>query len=51
MRSDGYSWHCQDGFTPGPAPMGLQPGWGLFAADYNNLPDDYPGPAPIHNGY
>jgi hypothetical protein len=52
--SDGYRWQCQDGyFAPIPAPgWGYQPGrTHVYGGDYNQIPDDYPGPAPVHNGY
>jgi hypothetical protein len=52
--TDGWGWQCQPGYPgagyPGygfaPAPM-MGPGWGYgFRGDYNQIPNDYPGPAP-----
>ncbi|HEX3885058.1 MAG TPA: hypothetical protein VHW66_20560 [Stellaceae bacterium] len=51
--SDGYRWHCQDGyFAPVPAPAwGYRQGWGHdYGGDYNQIPDDYPGPGPFKDG-
>jgi hypothetical protein len=50
--SDGYRWHCQD-FVPVPAPVwSYHSGWGEnYGGDYNQIPNDYPGPAPVKNGY
>ncbi|HEY1797835.1 MAG TPA: hypothetical protein VGG57_17110 [Stellaceae bacterium] len=46
--SDGWSWHCTD-FRPAPPPM-YQPGfYNNFYGDYNEIPNDYPGPSAVYN--
>jgi hypothetical protein len=52
--TDGWRWHCEPGY-PGfgyaPAPV-MGPSWGYgYSGDYNQIPNDYPGPAPVKNGY
>jgi hypothetical protein len=47
--SDGYNWHCQGGYF-GAVPAA--PVWGYsndFDGDYNQISNDYPGPAPVYN--
>jgi hypothetical protein len=47
--TDGYDWHCRD-FGPAPPPVwGYSPGPNNFGGDYNQIPNDYPGPAPVYN--
>lgn len=53
--TDGWSWHCAPGypgFGYGPAPTPWGPSLGFnnnFYGDYNQIPNDYPGPAPVYS--
>lgn len=46
--TDGISWHCAD-LGPVAASI-IGPGWGYaYGGAYDQIPNDYPGPAPVHN--